>query len=406
MPRNDTYEADARLLIHELESVGLVGAGANGPSDILITKTAETDDGKKASAWQKFVATLTGKTAESETAEIVITNAEKALDDVKAAVEKALEGLDDEQVEEMLKARNVGEWFEANLHAAFTQMADGHFGEGFLNREERIALSSAIGEALDAFRKRLEDEEPGLYRRDPFDGPPADMEPAPPTVSRAMTNRPTKGDPMPEPITLTDEQRETLSDEAQAYVASLEAAVEEATKDDGASAEVTEEADVLKDASPAVIELLQKQQAEIDAAKTEAAEATATAKAEQDIRLNAEYVTKAETMPNIAKADDLGPLLRKIESALSDDEIELFLGFMTQANARIESGDLFTELGKGGFGTESLNSAEAQATAKAKEKATAKGITFEAAYSEVLKEDQDLNARIYAESRETAKGGK
>lgn len=211
---------------------------------------------------------------------------------------------------------------------------------------------------------------------------------------------------MPEPITLTDEQRETLSDEAQAYVASLEAAVEEATKDDGASAEVTEEADVLKDASPAVIELLQKQQAEIDAAKTEAAEATATAKAEQDIRLNAEYVTKAETMPNIAKADDLGPLLRKIESALSDDEIELFLGFMTQANARIESGDLFTELGKGGFGTESLNSAEAQATAKAKEKATAKGITFEAAYSEVLKEDQDLNARIYAESRETAKGGK
>lgn len=66
------------------------------------------------------------------------------------------------------EARNVAEWFEARLHNDFTVRADEMFGEGYLSREERIILSSAIGDALNAFRVKVEAEAPGLYQRDIF----------------------------------------------------------------------------------------------------------------------------------------------------------------------------------------------------------------------------------------------
>ena len=64
------------------------------------------------------------------------------------------------------EARNVGEWLESRLHLMFTEIADYHFGEGKLSREERIALSSAIGRALDAFRATVASEASQLYDRD------------------------------------------------------------------------------------------------------------------------------------------------------------------------------------------------------------------------------------------------
>ncbi len=66
------------------------------------------------------------------------------------------------------EARNMAEWFEARLHHDFTVRADEMFGEGYLSREERIILSSAIGDALNAFRVKVEAEAPGLYQRDIF----------------------------------------------------------------------------------------------------------------------------------------------------------------------------------------------------------------------------------------------
>jgi hypothetical protein len=71
------------------------------------------------------------------------------------------------------EARNVGQWFEAEIHRSFTVMADNAFGEGQLTREERIALSNAIGSALDAFTARLTQIAPGLYQRDPYQAAPA-----------------------------------------------------------------------------------------------------------------------------------------------------------------------------------------------------------------------------------------
>jgi hypothetical protein len=69
------------------------------------------------------------------------------------------------------EARNTGEWLESRLHLMFTEIADGMFGEGRLTREERIALSSAIGGALDAFRLKVEEVAGQLYSRDPYAEP-------------------------------------------------------------------------------------------------------------------------------------------------------------------------------------------------------------------------------------------
>lgn len=73
---------------------------------------------------------------------------------------------------ELAEGRNVGAWLESRLHAAFTQMTDDMYGEGCLTRDERISLSSAIGDALDAFVSRVEADQPQLYQRDLYDEPP------------------------------------------------------------------------------------------------------------------------------------------------------------------------------------------------------------------------------------------
>lgn len=74
------------------------------------------------------------------------------------------------------EAANVGEWLESRLHLALTTIADEMFGEGRLNREERIALSKAIGEALDSYHNSIQQNAPHLYERSPWmDAPGAAM---------------------------------------------------------------------------------------------------------------------------------------------------------------------------------------------------------------------------------------
>ncbi|OLT24406.1 hypothetical protein BJF79_13775 [Actinomadura sp. CNU-125] len=76
-----------------------------------------------------------------------------------------------ESARDVAEARNIGSWLESRLHLAFTEMTDHMRGEGRLTRDERIALSSAIGDALNAFVTRVEAEQPQLYKRDLHDDP-------------------------------------------------------------------------------------------------------------------------------------------------------------------------------------------------------------------------------------------
>lgn len=72
---------------------------------------------------------------------------------------------------------NLGEWVESRIHLQFTQMTDDMFGYGNLTRDERIALSSAIGDALNAFRSKVESAAPQLYERTPGSDPDDDGDP-------------------------------------------------------------------------------------------------------------------------------------------------------------------------------------------------------------------------------------
>lgn len=69
------------------------------------------------------------------------------------------------------ESRNIGQWIESRIHRDFTTLADDMAGDGRLTREERISLSSAIGDALAAFVERLEGDQPQLYSRDLWDDP-------------------------------------------------------------------------------------------------------------------------------------------------------------------------------------------------------------------------------------------
>lgn len=88
---------------------------------------------------------------------------------------KILELVEAARTAPLAEAGSAGAWLEARLHLAFTEMADSMYGEGRLTRTERIALSSAVGEALAAFVAKVEAEQPQLYQRGKWQSPPEEQ---------------------------------------------------------------------------------------------------------------------------------------------------------------------------------------------------------------------------------------
>lgn len=74
------------------------------------------------------------------------------------------------------EAANLGNWLEARIHLAFTEIADYMFGDGRVTREERIGLSAAIGAALDAFNTSVSENLPQVYERSPWADPEVQAE--------------------------------------------------------------------------------------------------------------------------------------------------------------------------------------------------------------------------------------
>jgi hypothetical protein len=71
----------------------------------------------------------------------------------------------------VVEARNIGAWLESRLHMSLTQLADEMYGDGRLTRDERIVLSSAIGDGLAAWVARVDQGAPQLWTRDVWDYP-------------------------------------------------------------------------------------------------------------------------------------------------------------------------------------------------------------------------------------------
>lgn len=119
----------------------------------------------------------------------------------------------------VVEAANLGAWLESRLHLALTQYADDMYGDGRLTRTERIALSAAIGDGLQAWAARVEQEAPQLFQRSRWDdpepetpepavadatetSPAADVQPTPEPASENVTD----GAPPPSPETTPEEE--------------------------------------------------------------------------------------------------------------------------------------------------------------------------------------------------------
>lgn len=138
------------------------------------------------------------------------------------------------------KAANMADFLESRLHANFTVMMDDLFAEGRLTRDERIALSGAIGDALDRFHTVLQATDLiALYRRSPWD----EADPDSPYGSPAKAGR-----------RLSARQLKRLA-EAQETIADLVrwANYEEASDgaDSSDEADEADEADDMKSTAPA-----------------------------------------------------------------------------------------------------------------------------------------------------------
>jgi hypothetical protein len=72
------------------------------------------------------------------------------------------------------EARSVGVWLESRLHLTLTELADDMYGQGRLSRAERLTLSQAIGDGLQAWTSRVEQDAPQLFQRDLYAEPEAD----------------------------------------------------------------------------------------------------------------------------------------------------------------------------------------------------------------------------------------
>jgi hypothetical protein len=69
------------------------------------------------------------------------------------------------------EAGSLGAYVESRIHLGFTTLADELYGDGRVDRPERITLSGAIGDALGAFVGRVQADAPQLYQRGRWDAP-------------------------------------------------------------------------------------------------------------------------------------------------------------------------------------------------------------------------------------------
>jgi hypothetical protein len=88
-----------------------------------------------------------------------------------AAGGKVLELLEAAQKDEIDEGGSIGASIEARMHTAFTIMCDEMYACGKLTREERIGLSSSVGDALSSFVTRIERDQPQLYERETWQDP-------------------------------------------------------------------------------------------------------------------------------------------------------------------------------------------------------------------------------------------
>jgi len=114
-----------------------------------------------------------------------------------------------------------------------------------------------------------------------------------------------------------------------------------------------------------------------------------------DDSLKISWIAKAGDVLLVGEAEEIGKLMKSIAET-SPETAESLLVILKAANARIEKGNLFKEIGTGG---EADTGALAELNKKAHELAKSEKITFEKAFSKIYKSDKVLRKQYLAETR-------
>ena len=137
-------------------------------------------------------------------------------------------GLDLGEAEDLDEAGTMGQWFESRIHSSFTMLADDMYGDGRLTRAERIALSSAIGDALDAFTSAVEEKAPQLFDRNRWDNPPDETTPMEESAMNLSTG---EAPPSSDPRVCSEEARGEVRKEVEKELEEAKATADTATKE-------------------------------------------------------------------------------------------------------------------------------------------------------------------------------
>lgn len=158
------YDPESKALVSEATSFGTWNTILNGPAGIA----------EKVEVSVRCFGELSEGTAEGREGLIVEKITEgRSVDFVTegAAGGRVLELLEAAQ-KEIDEAGSIGASLESRIHTTFTIMCDEMYACGKITRDERIALSSGIGDALTSFVTKIERDQPQLYEREVWQGPP------------------------------------------------------------------------------------------------------------------------------------------------------------------------------------------------------------------------------------------
>jgi len=249
-----------------------------------------------------------------------------------------------------------------------------HLHEGWL------VMKAASGEAVDEILSKREDEAPGDDKE---------------TEEDLMENE--KEDTMKEDKP-SYEDLEAMLEKANARMADMEKEMASMKKPEGESDEEDDELPefLRKEAPESVRKAYETMQKAVADAQAQAEAAEVELRKERAERADAEAVVKArESYANLGlDPESVGPALRRLADADADlaKSVE---DVLTAANAKVESADIFSEMGKS---TRPSGSAYDKAEAMAKAAvADGKSATFEQAMSDVFTSDADLYMSYLAE---------
>ena len=249
-----------------------------------------------------------------------------------------------------------------------------HLHEGWL------VMKAASGEAVDEILSKREDEAPGDDKE---------------TEEDLMENENEDTMKADKP---SYEDLEAMLEKANARMADMEKEMASMKKPEGESDEEDDELPefLRKEAPESVRKAYETMQKAVADAQAQAEAAEVELRKERAERADAEAVVKArESYANLGlDPESVGPALRRLADADADlaKSVE---DVLTAANAKVESADIFSEMGKS---TRPSGSAydKAEAIAKAAV-ADGKSATFEQAMSDVFTSDADLYMSYLAE---------